>query len=351
MLSSFTDPPLKPIQITELTTQFADLDSKNEGYPTGKQIRLTRSQQREKMLREAEGQLEGKSPAETEDQSGKAEEQEEIDPEKLAFEMAEPVDVTKKLPEGFYEKILSSKWKERKEEALDPLLSVLTNTPKALASVDYSELIRALAGRIGGDSNIQCATVAVQCVGLLGKALRGSFGKYRELVVKPLLEKYKEKKQNVVDAISQTLDVVFGSSTLPEFMEDVITFLKHKTPSVKAETSAFLTRCLMITTVPPPKGELGNLAGAILANIGDGNEVVRTKSQECFATLMKVVGEKTLSKEFEGMDEMRKAKVMEYFKGGFSLPSDLFLEMRMMIGMMENRRQGQIQSDDCCSQS
>lgn len=50
---------LKPVQVKELGEAFASADAKGEGFGAVKQSRFTRSQQRERDVKEAEGALEG----------------------------------------------------------------------------------------------------------------------------------------------------------------------------------------------------------------------------------------------------------------------------------------------------
>jgi cytoskeleton-associated protein 5 len=59
-----------------------------------------------------------------------------------AFDFADPVDITAKLPGNFYELLASKKWQERRE-MLDALLEK-AKIPKILDK-DYTELITALA--------------------------------------------------------------------------------------------------------------------------------------------------------------------------------------------------------------
>lgn len=139
---------------------------------------------------------------------GAVDEPEEVD----AFDFAEPVAILSKLPSDFYDKITSSKWKERKEEALDPLLAMV-RVPRIRDSDDYSDLVRALAGRIP-DVNIACATAAAQCLEALAKGLRSAFSKHKATVVPPLLERLKEKKPSVVDAMAAALDATFETVRL-----------------------------------------------------------------------------------------------------------------------------------------
>jgi cytoskeleton-associated protein 5 len=127
-------------------------------------------------------------------------------------QFAEEVDIGPKLPSGFTEAIASSKWKERKE-ALDGLYALLS---KALRIKDVPELgpvIKALASRMA-DANINCVITAATCIDAMARGLQNSFAKYGEAVVPPMLERLKERKQTVTDAIGSALDAVFATVRL-----------------------------------------------------------------------------------------------------------------------------------------
>ena len=195
---------LKPVQIKELNESFA-------GEVKGEQTRLTRTQQREKALREAEATLNGTSGSAADAAAGDGAEVgpgEEAEPD--AFDFSEPQPILDKLPNGFYENLASSKWKERKEEALDPLLETLKKAPRIADSPSYDELVRALAGRMT-DANIMCVISAAGCIEHLANGLRAAFARYKPIVTAPLLERCKEKKASVTDALSAALDATFQS--------------------------------------------------------------------------------------------------------------------------------------------
>lgn len=59
-----------------------------------------------------------------------------------AFDFADPVDITVKLPSNFKELLESKKWQERRE-ALDALLE--QSKTEKIMDKDYSELITLLA--------------------------------------------------------------------------------------------------------------------------------------------------------------------------------------------------------------
>lgn len=122
--------------------------------------------------------------------------------------MAEEVDIISKLPADLYKKLSSSKWKERKE-ALDDLLTLLKGSLRIKDGPEIGELARALATRINGDANVMCVTVAANCLESLADGLMVAFSRHREAVVPPILERLKERKVNVTDAIGLALDAVF----------------------------------------------------------------------------------------------------------------------------------------------
>jgi cytoskeleton-associated protein 5 len=123
---------------------------------------------------------------------------------------AEPIDIVPKLPTSLQTKMISSKWKERKE-ILDDLSTLLASTPRIKEAPELTELAKSLAVRIQGDANINCVITAAVCMEALAKGMMVSFARYREIVVAPMLERLKERKANVTDAIGAALDSVFST--------------------------------------------------------------------------------------------------------------------------------------------
>eukprot|EP00061_Rhincodon_typus_P018773 g48090.t1 len=123
-----------------------------------------------------------------------------------AYDLLEPVEILSKLPKDFYEKIEAKKWQERKE-ALEAL-EVLVKNPK-LESGDYADVVRALKKVIGKDSNVLLVALGAKCLAGLASGLRKKFQTYATHVVPTLLEKFKEKKPQVVQALQEAIDAVF----------------------------------------------------------------------------------------------------------------------------------------------
>lgn len=288
---------LKPVQQTDLDKLF----EKVKEEPSPKQERLTKAQQDAMATASAapEGGEEGEEPEEFEEEGG------EVD----AFDLAEPVDVLSKVPGDFLDQVASSKWKDRKD-ALDALQGVLS-VPK-IKDGPYNDIVAALA-KCMKDANIAVVTVAATCIELLAKGLRSSFGKYRSVVMPPMMERLKEKKQSVAEALGNALDAVFMSTHLSDCLDEILEFLKHKNPQVKQETIKFLIRCLRTTRDVPAKGEVKSIAEAGTKLLTDSSEVNRAGGAEILGTLMKIMGERAMNPYLDGLDDIRKTKIKEFF--------------------------------------
>jgi len=286
---------LKPTQQTEMEAQF----EKIKAEPAPKQERLLRSQQAAMARAPPPGSAGAEDEEEAEAESA------EID----AFDLAEPQDVLSKVASDFHEQLASSKWKERKD-ALEALYGVL-NVPR-IKDGDFGEITRGLA-KCMKDANIAVVTQAAQCIEVLAKGLRKSFGKYRSNVMSPIMERLKEKKASVADALGAALDQVFLATSLSECLEEILEYLKHKNPQVKEGTMKFLIRCLKTTREAPSKPEVTSIAEAAKKLLSESSEGLRSGGAEVLGTVMKIMGERAMGPHLEGLDDIRKAKIKEHF--------------------------------------
>jgi protein STU2 len=289
---------LKPTQQTDLEAQFEKI--KAEGAP--KQERLLRSQQ-EAMARAPPP---GAGGDEEYDDGDVGEEPAEVD----AFDLAEPQELLSKVPGNFHDNLASSKWKERKE-ALEALYALL-NVPR-IKDGDYGEINRGLA-KCMKDANIAVVTQAAQCIEVLAKGLRKGYGKYRPIVMAPIMERTKEKKASVTDALGAALDQVFLATNLSECLEDITAFLVHKNPQVKENTMKFLVRCLRTTRDVPSKQEIASLVESAKKLLSESSEGLRSGGAEVLGTIMKIIGERAMNPHLEGLDDIRKNKIKECFE-------------------------------------
>ncbi|KAL2350198.1 armadillo-type protein [Cryomyces antarcticus] len=287
---------LKDVQQKDLEKLFAPVKEE----PAPKQERLLRSQQ---AVEEASV---GASGGGGEDEVAPEEEEAEVDlePEFTA------VDVFAKIPNDFHDRLASSKWKDRKE-ALDDLHTAI-NHP-AIQEGPFNETIAGLAKSMK-DANIAVVTVAANCVELLAKGLRRSFAKYRGTIMSPMMERLKEKKQTVTDALAAALDAVFVSTSLADCLEDVLEFLKHKNPQVKLESTRFLIRSLKATHEAPQPPEVKSMAEVAVKLLAESQETQRSAGAEVLGVLWKIMGDRNMLAHLEGLDEIRKTKIKEFYE-------------------------------------
>ncbi|KAL7813632.1 ARM repeat-containing protein [Trichoderma aethiopicum] len=288
---------LKPTQQTDLEAQFEKV--KAEGTP--KQERLLRSQQEQAESGGGGGGEDGEEGEEEE-----ADEPAEID----AFALAEPEDVLKKVPPNFSESLASSKWKDRKE-AVEALYAVV-NVPR-IKDGDFNEIVRGLA-KCMKDANVAVVTQAAQCIEALAKGLRQGFGKHRATVMQPIMERLKEKKATVADALGAALDATFEATSLSDCLEDIFAFLGNKNPQVKEGTMKFLIRCLRTTREVPTKPEIAQICEAGKKLLSESSPALRDGGAEILGTVMKIIGERAMTPNLEGLDDIRKTKIKEYFE-------------------------------------
>lgn len=293
---------LKPMQQQDLEKMF----EKVKQEPNPKQERFTRAQQ---------AQIAAASATVGDDVGGEAdvveaEEAEEEAVEVDGFDLAEPVDVESKVPSDFQENMGSAKWKDRKD-ALDALFNIV-NTPRIKAG-HFDDIIRILAKSMK-DANIAVVTVAANCVEKLAQGLRRDFAKYRSGILSPIMERLKEKKQSVTDALGAAMDAVFTSTSLTECLEEILGFFSNKNPNVKGESVKFLIRCLRMTRDVPVKAEQKSIADAATKMLTESTENLRSGGAEILGTLMKIIGERGMGQYLEGLDDVRKTKIKEYFE-------------------------------------
>lgn len=290
---------LKPIQQKDLTSEFEKVKGTKP-----EQKRLTRAQQQELESQNANAENDGDIDMED---SSPADLAPQFDP----FDMLEPVDVLSKLPGDLNSRMGSAKWKDRKD-ALDEVHEVLSKAPK-LAAADYTDLVRLFA-RCMKDANIQVVQLAANGIEFLSKGLKGGFHKYQNLVVGPLIERSKEKKPSVADALASSLDSIFINSSLSEVLDETINGMKHKTPQVKISATNYLQRCLATTTVPPSPPQIDSIMEVGVKLLSDSLEPIRQAATEMVGTLMKITGERELKSFLEKIDDNRNAKVKAVFE-------------------------------------
>jgi len=284
---------LKPVQQQDLEKLFEPVKQE----PAPKPERLLRSQQAAKATTNHAPELD------EEEDVAEHESNVDLEPEYMV------VDIMPKVPKDLFDRLNSSKWKDRKD-ALDELQTA--SNCQAIEDGPFDDIIRALAKSILKDANIAVVTVAANCVELLARGLRKNFMKYRSTIIGPIMERLKERKQTVTDALGAALDSICAATSLMDCLEETLEFLKHKNPLVKLESTRFLVRSLRGTRDAPGLPETKTISDAVKALVGDSQETQRNAAAEVLGVLLKIMGERIMNTHLEGLDDIRKAKVKEF---------------------------------------
>ncbi|XP_061853782.1 cytoskeleton-associated protein 5 isoform X2 [Colius striatus] len=292
-------PPLQNInsvQLKELEEEWVKVSS-----VAPKQTRFLRSQQ------ELKAKFEQQQA--TGDADGGDDDEEEAAPQVDAYELLEAVEILSKLPKDFYEKIEAKKWQERKE-ALEAV-EVLVKNPK-LESGDYADLVKVLKKVVGKDTNVMLVALAAKCLAGLAAGLRKKFGQYAGHVVPTILEKFKEKKPQVVQALQEAIDAIFLTTTLQNISEDILAVMDNKNPTIKQQTSLFIARSFRHCTPSTlPKSLLKPFCAALLKHINDSAPEVRDAGFEALGTALKVAGEKAVNPFLADVDKLKLDRIKE----------------------------------------
>lgn len=286
---------LKPIQQKDLTNAFSKIDSKPE--PT----RLLKIHQNAVFNDEIDGDVEMED---AEVQIVVQPRTQQIDP----WESTTPVDIISKLPADFNERLMSSKWKDR----LEVLKEVLQITDVLrIKTSDFSDLTRSLAKALK-DSNVFVVMTSAEILVALANGIRSHFDKYIPIVLEPLLERTKEKKKTVTDALGLALDACFKYSSLNEILQPTIDHMNHKTPQIKFESMQFLLRCLRSISQIPAHHEVDLIMEEGIKLLTDSQLIVRDTAAELIGTLMKIIGSTKSRIYMEKVDKRHQRRIEEF---------------------------------------
>ncbi|KAG0237016.1 Microtubule-associated protein, microtubule dynamics during spindle orientation [Actinomortierella wolfii] len=290
---------LKPVQQKELNEAFEKLPD-TKATPE----RILRSQ---RAAMEAEAANGGGDDDDAGDGGGDAAEEEEAEPVDMR-DLVDPVDVNAKMEGNFYELLASKKWQERKE-ALDNLLPIC----KSIKIVDsgYSQLIEALGKRMA-DTNINIVIVAANCIEGLANGMREDFNRYKSSVVGLIMDRLKERKVNVIEALSGALNAIYSTIPFSELLEDTAANIAHKNPQIRAEVIKLQVHRLKNIKIAPSKVEVKTCCEKLVKSFDDGDANVREATAEALGTLMKCCGEKIVTVFLEKLDTVKMTKVKEY---------------------------------------
>ncbi|KAE9589871.1 putative CLASP domain, TOG domain-containing protein [Lupinus albus] len=262
------------------------------------------------------------------------------------YDLVDPVDILTPLEKsGFWEGVKATKWSERKEAVagLTKLASTIRVSPG-----DFSEVCRTLKKgllmieslhKFGSglvillfsvvdvrtkqtislitDVNIAVAVEAIQAIGNLARGLRTHFSASSRFLLPVLLEKLKEKKPTLSEALTQTLQAMHkaGCISLIEIVEDVKTATKHKVPLVRSLTLAWVAFCIETSNKGVITKVHKDYVPVCMESLNDGTPEVRDAAFSVLAAIAKSVGMRPIERSVEKLDDVRRKKLSEMISG------------------------------------
>ncbi|KVH89565.1 hypothetical protein Ccrd_008447 [Cynara cardunculus var. scolymus] len=269
---------------------------------TAKPTRKIRSEQDKEPEQEVAAEAVGSGPSE----ESAADVPQEID----EYELVDPVDILTPLEKsGFWNGVKATKWSERKDAVAE--LTKLAST-KRIAPGDFTEICRTLKKLIT-DVNIAVAVEAVQAIGNLARGLRTHFSASSRFLLPVLIEKLKEKKPTMTEALSQTLQAIHkaGCVTLADIVEDVKAAVKNKVPLVRSLTLNWVTYCIESSNKAILLKVHKDYVPICMECLNDGTPEVRDAAFSVLAAIAKSVGMRPLEKSLEKLDDVRRKKLSE----------------------------------------
>ncbi|KAF8716821.1 hypothetical protein HU200_025917 [Digitaria exilis] len=226
------------------------------------------------------------------------------------YDLVDPVDILTPLEKsGFWDGVKATKWSERRDAVAE--LTKLASAKK-IAPGDFHEISRTLKKLIT-DVNLAVAVEATQAIGNLARGLRANFSGNARMLLPVLLEKLKEKKPTMTEALSQTLQALHksGCFTLVDVIEDVRVAVKNKVPLVRSLTLTWVAFCIETSNKATVLKLHKEYVPICMECLNDGTPEVRDASFSVLTAIAKMVGMKPLERSLEKLDDVRKKKLSD----------------------------------------
>jgi cytoskeleton-associated protein 5 len=144
-----------------------------------------------------------------------------------AYDHVEAVDALNKYNESWCDKVLAlEKWIEKKD-ALELLLKSVSVTKIHPNPNNLYPIVQMLKKLIN-HSNVAIQLVAIKIAGYMAGGLRKNFTHSCKIILTPMMQKLKDKKQQVIDEVNGAIKRFFYVLTLDDLMDDIKEVLEDK---------------------------------------------------------------------------------------------------------------------------
>jgi hypothetical protein len=217
-----------------LTKLFEEVKAKGD-----KTMRYTRTEKK----KEEERKMNEAIDAAMEEEDKKEEDVPAIDP----LEFAPEVDIASKFDGAWQDKTAElKKWNEKVDkfnEVVDACKNVKIK-PGQFGSLYafFKKEIKAV--------NVNTSCAAIKAAGAIGKGIKkGTFTECAKEVLPEILNKYKEKKQNVIDEVNGFMDVLLTQCSIEDIKDELLAAICHVAPGVKSNTIVYVEKFILITYI------------------------------------------------------------------------------------------------------
>jgi cytoskeleton-associated protein 5 len=144
------------------------------------------------------------------------------------------------------------------------------------------------------------------------------FKKYALVLLKPFLERFKAKKQIIVDAMREACDAIYPSTSLKAVRALILEMLCNKSPWVRQQAALFLAKCFAMTEQASfATNILHAYLPPLLKNLRHSYASVREASAKAVGALYKIFDETIiLHLSMKSSDDIPKAMIEKIKKYG-----------------------------------
>lgn len=223
------------------------------------------------------------------------------------FDLYDPVDLITKFgaPE-WLDKIGELKEWKAKKEMLEELLKE-SDVPK-IKPADFTNIAKALKKFIG-DSNAAVSNIAVKICANLGKGLRKDFENCTRELLPALIQKFKEKKTQLIEDIKLVLDLFLDCTNLEHIQEEIISGLGDKAPTIKINLCLFLEKAIQVTYIDVLQRISGAFLTVMMKMSEDSQGDTRDAALKVLGILKGRLGESAMAKYLNDLNPQKLEKL------------------------------------------
>eukprot|EP00463_Aulacantha_scolymantha_P005611 TRINITY_DN699_c0_g1_i1.p1 TRINITY_DN699_c0_g1~~TRINITY_DN699_c0_g1_i1.p1 ORF type:complete len:301 (+),score=57.28 TRINITY_DN699_c0_g1_i1:508-1410(+) len=197
------------------------------------------------------------------------------------LDLIESTDLMKELSEDWNEKVVSKKWKDKKD-AVEELMVLLPKVTKIKLDGSFVDLMGTMQ-KLVKDTNVNVLNAAIKTVLMIIEKTEKKFSPFAKKTLLALLPTLKEKKLSIAKPMNDACDLLFQHCLkLTDFMEPMCGsggFFEAKVPFIRQSATALVLRCLKNPKCDGGKAGVkqcsSDLGFALVKLVSDGDAVVR----------------------------------------------------------------------------